>query len=102
MTRKTPEYVRGSGDSLKALVSRVGKEKAAELIGCTGSAFSRWLNGGEEPRLAYDLAARYHLSKIDKDKNAAAIAVVVVASAQRESFDHLCQALSLEVKYVVR
>lgn len=86
---------------IKQLADRVGRAEAAELLGVSSSSLSGWFEKGE----AYQpvvLAARYHLSKLDKKHNSTAIAIVVVPSDKRQAFDSVVIGFGLDCNYVVK
>lgn len=82
------------------LYDRIGRLKAAELLGVSNSNFTRWRASGKAAK-PYVLAAQYELSKMDKAANGWALAVVAVPADKRQAFEAITVGLELDTKYFV-
>lgn len=99
--KKTRHFPTGDTTAMKQLRERIGTAEAARMIGVSTAQFNKDVNAGEA-RLAYCLAARYHISRLDKQDHSTCVAVLVVPADKRTALDAVLQAMDLEVQYVVK
>ena len=82
------------------LESRVGRVKAAGLLGVHTTAYTGWHKEGAQAVLAYELAARYHLSKLDRNASAPKVLIARIPAAKLEVVETFLNALEVKHKCI--
>lgn len=86
--------------ALRQLVNRHGVKKAAEMIGYSDAAVAEYKSGKQKTPMAAEKAARYELSREDREVKSSLHAVAAIRHEKRELFEAFMKGAGIPYSYL--